>query len=166
MTQTNRPIGMRAFTIVWVGQIISLLGSAMTGFGVTLWIYEGTEKATALALGGFFYMMPLLLLSPVAGALVDRYNRKLMMMLSDLSAALTTAIVLILFATGNLQIWHLYITATVGGIFQVALQAGIVGGGEGVRGFAAARAQRPRNRRWVGGRRCSRERVEAHLGRR
>jgi MFS family permease len=57
-------------------------------------------------------------LGPFVGVLVDRGNRKLMMMLSDLAAALTTAIVLILYATGRLQIWHLYVTATVTGIFQ------------------------------------------------
>jgi hypothetical protein len=118
MTQGKRPMGMRAFTIVWAGQIISLLGSAMTGFGVTLWIYEGTEKATALALGNFFFMMPLLLLSPVAGALVDRYNRKLMMMVSDLAAGATTVVMLLLYATDNLQLWHLFILNAINGAFQ------------------------------------------------
>jgi DHA3 family macrolide efflux protein-like MFS transporter len=118
MTQSKRPMGMRAFSIVWIGQIISLLGSAMTGFGVTLWIYEGTEKATALALGGFFFMMPLLLLSPVAGALVDRHNRKLMMMVSDLASGATTVIMLLLYVTDNLQLGHLFALNAVNGAFQ------------------------------------------------
>jgi DHA3 family macrolide efflux protein-like MFS transporter len=117
-TQTDRPMGVTAFVVVWIGQVVSLLGSAMTGFGVTLWIYEGTEKATALALGGFFFVVPLLLLSPVAGAIVDRYNRKLMMMVSDLAAGMTTVVVLLLHATGNLQIWHLFVTNAINGAFQ------------------------------------------------
>jgi uncharacterized repeat protein (TIGR01451 family) len=111
-------MGMTAFVVVWIGQVVSLLASAMTGFGVTLWIYEGTEKATALALGGFFFVVPLLLLSPVAGAIVDRYNRKLMMMVSDLAAGMTTVVVLLLHTTGNLQVWHLFVTNAINGAFQ------------------------------------------------
>jgi MFS family permease len=109
---------MKTFVIVWIGQIISLLGSAMTGFAVTIWVYEGTEKATALALTGFFWITPLLLLSPVAGAIVDRSNRKLMMMLSDLAAGAATIAVLILHATGHLQVWHLFVTNAISGAFQ------------------------------------------------
>ncbi len=120
MTETGikRPMGMRAFVIIWLGQIVSLLGSAMTGFGVTIWVYEGTEKATALALTGFFFMVPLLLLSPVAGAIVDRSDRKRMMMLSDLAAGATTVVVLLLHLGGHLQLWHLFITNAINGAFQ------------------------------------------------
>jgi MFS family permease len=114
----KHPTGMTAFTIVWIGQVVSLLGTAMSNFALTLWAYEVTGKATPLALIGFFFVTPMVVLGPFVGVLVDRSNRKLMMMLSDLAAALTTVIVLILYATGNLQIWHLYITATISGIFQ------------------------------------------------
>jgi DHA3 family macrolide efflux protein-like MFS transporter len=114
----KRPIGMAAFTIVWSGQVFSLLGTAMSNFALTLWAYEVTGRATPLALVGFFFGMPLVILAPFVGVLVDRGNRRLMMMLSDLAAALTTAIVLLLYATGNLQIWHLYVAATVSGTFQ------------------------------------------------
>nr|MBC8450295.1 MFS transporter [Chloroflexota bacterium] len=93
-------------------------GTAMSNFALTLWAYEVTGKATPLALVGFFFVTPMVVLGPFVGVLVDRSNRKLMMMLSDLAAALTTVIVLILYATGNLQIWHLYVTATISGIFQ------------------------------------------------
>jgi len=117
-TPQKRPTGMVAFTTVWIGQVVSLLGTAMSNFALTLWAYEVTGKATPLALVGFFFVTPMVVLGPFVGVLVDRSNRKLMMMLSDLAAALTTAIVLILYATGNLQIWHLYITATISGIFQ------------------------------------------------
>lgn len=114
----KRPTGMTVFSIIWIGQIVSLLGTAMSNFALTLWAYEVTGKATPLALVGFFFVTPMVVLGPFVGVLVDRSNRKLMMMLSDLAAALTTVIVLILYATGNLQIWHLYVTATVSGIFQ------------------------------------------------
>ena len=117
-TPQKRPTGTVAFTTVWIGQVVSLLGTAMSNFALTLWAYEVTGKATPLALVGFFFVTPMVVLGPFVGVLVDRSNRKLMMMLSDLAAALTTAIVLILYATGNLQIWHLYVTATISGIFQ------------------------------------------------
>ncbi len=114
----RRPIGMVAFTIVWIGQIVSLLGTAMSNFALTLWAYEVTGKATPLAMIGFFFLTPIVFGGPFVGVLVDRGNRRLMMMLSDLGAALATLIVLILYFTGNLQIWHLYVTATISGIFQ------------------------------------------------
>jgi DHA3 family macrolide efflux protein-like MFS transporter len=117
-TMQKRPTGMVAFTVVWIGQVVSLLGTAMSNFALTLWAYEVTGKATPLALVGFFFVTPMVVLGPFVGVLVDRGNRRLMMMLSDLAAALTTVIVLILYATSNLQIWHLYITATISGIFQ------------------------------------------------
>jgi DHA3 family macrolide efflux protein-like MFS transporter len=112
---------MKAFTIVWIGQLVSLLGTAMTGFALAYWAYITTGTATALALVGFFAFAPTMLASPIAGALVDRWNRKLMMMLSDLAAISSTAVVLLLYSTGNLQIWHLYITgafASAFGAFQ------------------------------------------------
>jgi MFS family permease len=62
------------------------------------------------------FILPFLLLSPIAGAMVDRYNRKLMMMVSDLMAVLSTAAIFILYATGNLQFWHLYIASVFNGL--------------------------------------------------
>jgi DHA3 family macrolide efflux protein-like MFS transporter len=110
--------GMPGFTIVWVGQVISFLGSGMTWFALTIWAWEITGQATALALVGFFSFGPTVLLSPVAGALVDRWNRKLVMMFSDLAAGLSTVVILILYASGNLQIWHLYAAGAFAGVFQ------------------------------------------------
>lgn len=117
----NEPAESRNFTIflmIWVGQILSIFGSAVAEFGITLWAYETTGRATPLAMIGVFYTVPMLALSPFAGVWVDRYNRKLMMMLSDLSAALVSLIVLILLLNGSLQIWHLYLTAVITGVFQ------------------------------------------------
>jgi len=118
MSQQTRPTGMRAFWVIWAGQVVSLLGTAMTNFGLTIWAYQETGEATALALIGFFFITPMVILSPTAGAIVDRSNRKTMMMLSDLAAGLTTIVQLALLLTGNLEIWHLYITAAVAGTFQ------------------------------------------------
>lgn len=109
---------MRAFTIVWFGQLVSLTGTGMTQFAIALWAWEITGQATALALVGFFAFAPTILFSPIAGALVDRWDRKLVMMLSDLAAGASTIILLLLFLSDNLQIWHLYIAGAFTGVFQ------------------------------------------------
>jgi DHA3 family macrolide efflux protein-like MFS transporter len=114
----KRPTGMRAFSIVWFGQAVSLLGSEMTLFALTIWAYQRTGSATALALVAFFSFGPSILFSPLAGALVDRWNRKLVMMLSDLGAGVATITILILYSTGNLQIWHLFVAGAFSSIFN------------------------------------------------
>ncbi|HUS78952.1 MAG TPA: MFS transporter [Patescibacteria group bacterium] len=110
--------GMRGFTVVWIGQFISLLGTGMTGFVLTIWAWQVTGEATALALVGLFTFAPTVLMSPFAGALVDRWNRKKVMMLSDLASGLSTVVVLILMASGRLEVWHLYVTGAFSGVFQ------------------------------------------------
>jgi len=109
---------MPGFVIAWVGQVVSLLGTNMSNFALTIWAYELTGSATALALVAFFYVTPMLVVSPLAGALVDRSNRKIMMMLSDLASGLATVALLILYMAGKLQIWHLYIAGAFSGTFQ------------------------------------------------
>lgn len=116
--QNNRLSGMNAFLLVWIGQAISLLGTGMTGFALTIWAYQLTGSATVLALVGFFFITPMLVMSPFAGAIVDRSNRKIMMMVSDLAAGAATIGVFLLYTSGNLQIWHLYIATFIAGTFQ------------------------------------------------
>ena len=112
------PSGMLGFSIVWFGQVVSLLGSSMTAFALTFWAWQITGQATALALVGFFSFAPSIIVSPLAGALVDRWNRKLVMMFSDLATGVATIAIFILYATGNLQIWHLYVTGAFSSVFQ------------------------------------------------
>ncbi len=116
--KTSTLIGMKGFTVIWIGQFASLLGSAMTNFALTIWAWEATGTATALAMTGLAFVLPSILVSPVAGALVDRWNRKLVMMLSDLAAGLGTIAIFFLYTGGMLQIWHLYIIFTFMGLFQ------------------------------------------------
>ena len=70
--------GMQGFVIVWAGQIVSVLASGMTQFALTIWAYEKTGSATALALVSTAFIIPFLVLSPIAGVMVDRYNRCLL----------------------------------------------------------------------------------------
>jgi DHA3 family macrolide efflux protein-like MFS transporter len=114
---SSKPSGMKAFILVWTGQVFSMIGSQMTNFAMGIWAWEQTGKATSLAMVNFFAFAPLIIFSPIAGVLVDRWNRKLVMALSDIGAGLVTLTILILLLTGNLKIWHLYITGAVSGIF-------------------------------------------------
>ena len=114
----NRPKGMFAFTVVWVGQVISMLGTGMTRFALGIWAWNLTGRATPLALVALASFGPGVILSPIAGALVDRWNRKLVMMLSDFAAGLSTIALFILFATGNLQIWHIIVAGAFASAFE------------------------------------------------
>ena len=110
--------GFRGFTVIWLGQVLSLLGTGMTRFALTIWAYQMTGSATALAMVAFFSFGPTVLLSPIAGALVDRWNRKLVMMLGDLGAGLATVALLLLYVTGNLQVWHLFAAGAFASAFE------------------------------------------------
>jgi len=115
-TSSKQPAGMFGFVIVWLGQIISILASGMSGFALTIWMFQQTRSATAMGLMQVCYILPFLLISPIAGVMVDRYNRKLMMMMSDLAAVTATAAILILQALGLLEFWHLYVAAVLFGL--------------------------------------------------
>src|SRR5215216_544854 len=116
MQSTNRPTGMFGFTLVWLGQIISVLTTNMSAFALTIWVFEKTGSATALGLMQAFFITPLLIITPLAGVLVDRHNRKLMMMVSDLMAGLATISILVLQALGVLEVWHLYVAVMFQGL--------------------------------------------------
>lgn len=107
-TTSKRLSGMPGFLVVFIGQLISMVATQMTGFATTLWIYQHTNSATALGLGHVFFIVPFLVISPISGVMVDRYNRKVMMMISDVGAGLATTFLLLMQAGGGLQLWHLY----------------------------------------------------------
>src|ERR1041385_1321503 len=116
MQSKERLTGMFGFSIVWLGQIISVLASGMTTFAFTIYMYQQTHSATAMGFVQVAYITPFLIMSPIAGVMVDRYDRKWMMMISDIAGGLASLIMLILYATGHLQFWHLYIASVVKGI--------------------------------------------------
>ncbi len=101
--------GFRTFSVIWFGQLVSLFGTAMTRFALLIWAYQQTGAATTLALLGFFAWLPFIVVSPLAGVLVDRYDRRKMMILADLGAGVSTIGVLLLLLSGQLEIWHLFV---------------------------------------------------------
>ncbi len=116
MAPASRPPWLIAFGLVWLGQFVSVLATQMTHFALSIWVYQTTGSVTALGVMQVFALAPNLIASPFAGVLIDRHNRKLMMMVSDLSAGLATLAVLSLHAFGALQLWHLYAAAAVAGL--------------------------------------------------
>jgi len=112
-----RRSGMLGFSVAWFGQMVSVLGSGMTQFALAIWAWQTAGQATGLALVVFFGHFPRIVMTPLAGAPVDRWNRKLVMMLSDLAAGVATIAIFALLKTGHLEDWHLYAAAAVGGFF-------------------------------------------------
>jgi DHA3 family macrolide efflux protein-like MFS transporter len=126
-----RPRGLRTCVILCCGQLVSLLGTAMTRFSLLIWAYERTGEATTLALLVFFSFGPYVLISPLAGVLVDRVDRRWVMWFADLGAGLMTAALLTLYATGALQLWHLYVAEALTGIceaFQIPAYSAAIAG--------------------------------------
>ncbi|HEY9860794.1 MAG TPA: MFS transporter, partial [Candidatus Obscuribacterales bacterium] len=115
--ESHQPTSLRKFLILWSGQVASVLGTEMTNFAITLWAWELTGQATPLALIFFFTRTPKVIAASFAGVLVDRWNRKQLMMLGDGMAGISTVVLLGLLLTNQLAIWHLYVAGAVNGLF-------------------------------------------------
>jgi amino acid adenylation domain-containing protein len=99
---------MRRFLAVASGQLVSIIGSALTEFAVPLWIYLHTGSLFRFALFAVCGLVPGMLAAPLAGAVVDRFNRRRIMLLGDTAAGGTQLVLGILLWTGRLQIWEIY----------------------------------------------------------
>jgi DHA3 family macrolide efflux protein-like MFS transporter len=98
----------RLFTLVWLGQSLSWLGSGLTAFALGLWIYERTGSPTQYVATVLVVTLPRIVLAPVAGPVVDRYDRRLVMVVSDLGAGLATVVLAGLLWVGRLDVWQIY----------------------------------------------------------
>lgn len=105
------------FNALWFGQMISIIGSGLTGFALRVWAFEQTASVTQFALITFFYGLPGILISPFAGVLVDRWDRRITMILSDFGAALSTLGILLLVVADQLQTWHIYVAVAIISLF-------------------------------------------------
>ena len=112
---------LRNYLPMGIGQIVSLVGSALVQFALVWYVTKETGSATVLATATTAAIVPNILLGPFVGALVDRWNRKLVMIIADLVVALATVVLAVLFATGAIQIWHIIailLTRSAAGVFQ------------------------------------------------
>jgi len=109
--------GMKTFFIIWLGQLASMIGSGLIGFALGVWIYQQTGQATPFALTALFGTLPRVLLSPVAGAVSDRWNRKRIMLVADSLSGVVTLVTAILLLTGDMQVWMVYLISFFGAVF-------------------------------------------------
>ncbi len=110
------PRGMGRFLVIWAGQLISLIGSGLTGFALAVWTFQTTNQALPFALAVLLGSLPRVLLAPLAGVLADRWNRRAIMLLADSGNALITVAALVLYSSGQLAIWHTYLFALAGAV--------------------------------------------------
>jgi DHA3 family macrolide efflux protein-like MFS transporter len=107
-TQGAKSISMRPFFAIWTGQVFSLLGSELVQFALVWWLTTTTGSATVLALATMTAVLPRIFVSPIAGALIDRWNRRSIMMVADGLSALAVVILGVLFTLDAVQVWHIY----------------------------------------------------------
>jgi DHA3 family macrolide efflux protein-like MFS transporter len=124
ITQFNtdqNPNWKGSFFIIWTGQAVSLLGSQLVQFALIWYLTDTTSSATILATASLVAFLPNVVLSPFIGALVDRWNRRKIMLIADTFIALVTVGLAVLFALGIAEIWHIYtlmFLRSIGGSFH------------------------------------------------
>lgn len=113
---------LRDFYVLWSTQSLSQLGSSITAFALTLWLYEKTGSALSTATLTICSYAPYVIMSIIAGALTDRFDKKRTMLVCDTMAAVSTLVVFLLYRTGNLVIWHLYAVNMLSGLMNTVQQ--------------------------------------------
>lgn len=118
----NELFELKDFLILWSTQSISQLGSSITTFALTLWLYEKTGSSLSTAALTICSYTPYVLMSIFAGALTDRFNKKTTMLVCDVLAAICTIIVFALFRANCLAVWHLYVLNAISGLMNTVQQ--------------------------------------------
>jgi len=107
---------LRVFLTVWIGQVASYTGSGLTSFALGVWAYQKTGSITQMTLISAFAVVPTVLLSPLAGAYVDRWDRRWLLIISDAGAGVCTLAIALLLVAGRLDLWHVYVAVFVSSI--------------------------------------------------
>lgn len=118
---SNPGVGTRPFAVIWAGQAVSLLGSSVAQFSLIWWLTLETGSGMVLATASLVGLLPPILLGPIAGALVDRFSRKRIMLAADTGIALAAAGLAILFFRGTVEHWHIFallFVRAIGGAFH------------------------------------------------
>jgi MFS family permease len=114
----RRGTDFRTFYTIFGGQFVSLMGSGLTAFALSIWVLQHTHSVTQYTLTIVFAGLPAILLGPFAGALVDRWDRRWVLFWCNLGPALTVAVYAWLLWRGQLQVWHIYIGVVFNSIFN------------------------------------------------
>ncbi|HEX8650845.1 MAG TPA: MFS transporter [Pyrinomonadaceae bacterium] len=122
MAQHHAVSGHRAFAFICLGQLVSAIGTGLTNFALGVWVYQQTGSATKFALVALFSTVPGGLILMLAGVLIDRWNRRWTMILSNTGAGLTTLAATVLLFSGRLEVWHIYLGVSVRSAFIALLE--------------------------------------------
>jgi MFS family permease len=108
----------KTFYILVITQTLSLIGSRMTSIAVGIWVFARTGQASPLLLTSFFTELPGILFGSLAGVVIDRWDRRLVMILADIGQAVGSLLLMASFLSGRFEIWHLYAIASFQGTFS------------------------------------------------
>lgn len=117
-------LGQRSFGLFWLGFALSVLGDALTRVALTWMVYEQTGSATAIGWLMLCYTGPILIGGLMAGALLDRYDRRTVMIVDNIIRGVAVAMIPLLHAFGMLELWHIYVVATIYGLLMMVSLAG------------------------------------------
>ena len=107
------PPTLSTFLLIWFGQVVSLIGSGLTGFALGVWVYQTTGSTTQYAFITVCSRLPGIAISPLAGALIDRWDRRRAMLFSDVGAGLSILAIALLYVAGLLEIWHVCVALAI-----------------------------------------------------
>jgi MFS family permease len=110
--------GFKTFGLLWVGQMVSMIGSGLTRFALGVWVYQRTGSVTQFAVVTMCASLPALALSPLAGALIDRWDRRRVMIANNMGASLGTLAFVALLWHGAERIWHVYVIVVWGSLIS------------------------------------------------
>ncbi|BCJ93818.1 MFS transporter [Anaerocolumna cellulosilytica] len=122
MNKERKGFGFKKFLLLWSGEFISAIGSGLTSFGLGVYVYQMTGKASAMALVTLFAFMPGMLLSAPAGVLADRYDRRILMVLGDSLSALGLLYILWCMLSGEAKLWQIMVGVTISSVFSSLLE--------------------------------------------
>ncbi len=127
VTEDGKPQSMARFWVVFGGQAFSLFGSRLVQFTLVWWLTQESGSASVLALASIMALLPQVIVGPFAGSLVDRWSRRMVLIVSDGMIALAIVFLALLYAWGVVEIWHIYglmfIRALLGAFQWPAFQA-------------------------------------------
>jgi DHA3 family macrolide efflux protein-like MFS transporter len=118
MSTWNGALTMRKFTALTAGLLISVLGSAFTGLALAVWVFRETGSATQYGITLILNFLPGIVFAPAAGALVDRWNRRVVLIVSDVLHALTVLALAGVFLAGGLRLWHVFLAIAIQSVLR------------------------------------------------
>lgn len=121
MDEVKKEDKFKKFLIIWLGELISNIGSGMTAFGLGVYVWQLTHSAVDVSMVEIAALLPMILLCPASGVLADRFDRRLLMILGDTVAAFGLVVMLVLMNTGHIQVWQICLCVGLGSVFLALL---------------------------------------------